>query len=188
MSLKKSNVASFVILAVLCIGLYNSAKYELDDYDQVVVTQFGKIVGKPKTVPGEYFKLPFIQETHYFPKHQFMDVSVSHMPSRDKKFITLKTKAYWKIADPVKYMQKLNSDNLAYSHARNSIGEAQRTVVTSYSLVDLVGDKASLPEFEDIDIGYDIQRETQTMAAKAFPEFGLELITLKMQATFPYVD
>ena len=54
----------FVVIAVIF-----SAAYTVDETEQVVITQFGKSVGKPKIEPGLYFKIPIIQVANYFPKN-----------------------------------------------------------------------------------------------------------------------
>ncbi|MGV7224748.1 MAG: hypothetical protein ACQ9MH_24920 [Nitrospinales bacterium] len=51
-------------LALLFIS-YANARFIVKDDEMVVMTQFGKLVGKTHKVPGEYFKIPFIQKTHY---------------------------------------------------------------------------------------------------------------------------
>jgi len=52
------------IVALLIVGflLAFASAYVVDETEQVVVTQFGKVVGKPKKMPGLYFKVPFIQQ------------------------------------------------------------------------------------------------------------------------------
>ena len=57
-----------VILLVAAVLVYNAA-YIVDETEQVVVTQFGRVVGEPKKEPGLFFKIPFIQNTNYFPKN-----------------------------------------------------------------------------------------------------------------------
>jgi membrane protease subunit HflC len=56
-------------VAVIAILFVFTAAYVVDETEQVVVTQFGKVVGKPKKEPGLYFKVPFIQNATYFPKN-----------------------------------------------------------------------------------------------------------------------
>ena len=64
----KSKLAILVV-AVAAILFVFTAAYVVDETEQVIVTQFGKVVGKPKTEPGLYFKIPFIQIATYFPKN-----------------------------------------------------------------------------------------------------------------------
>ena len=61
-----------VIVACIAIMMVYTSAYIVNETEQVVVTQFGRVVGTPKMVPGLYFKVPFIQEATYFPKNLLM--------------------------------------------------------------------------------------------------------------------
>ena len=65
--MKSKGIMLIVAVVVILIGFVSA--YIVDETEQVVVTQFGKVVGKPKTAPGLYFRIPFIQTTNYFPIH-----------------------------------------------------------------------------------------------------------------------
>ena len=58
-------------VAIIAIGIsvaYN-AMYIVTETEQVVVTQFGKVVGVPVKEPGLKFKMPFLQNANYFAKN-----------------------------------------------------------------------------------------------------------------------
>jgi len=57
-----------IIIAVLVIILFQGF-YVVDETQQVVITQFGRPIGKPKTEPGFNLMIPFIQKANYFPKN-----------------------------------------------------------------------------------------------------------------------
>lgn len=54
---------------IVVVIILSSALYVVDETEQVVITQFGKSIGKPKTDPGLYFKIPIIQQATYFAKN-----------------------------------------------------------------------------------------------------------------------
>ena len=54
----KSKLVILVVAAVAILFVFTAA-YTVDETEQVVVTQFGKVVGKPKKESGLYFKIPF---------------------------------------------------------------------------------------------------------------------------------
>ena len=56
------------LLLIVGVGVYQSA-YIVNETEQVVVTQFGRIIGSAVTTPGLKFKVPFIQQANYFPKN-----------------------------------------------------------------------------------------------------------------------
>jgi membrane protease subunit HflC len=183
--MKPSAIATFIIISALCIGLYYQAKFVVGDDDQAVVTQFGKVVGAAKNVPGEYFKIPFIQKVHYFRKNLFQDTSSMLVPTKDKKITKIQTLIQWKIVDPIKYMEKINSYNLTKRLMWQIIGEAQREWITTHDFGGLVGDVESRGEFEKLNIDYSVQFELQQKVASLFPKYGLELVVLKMECSYP---
>ena len=61
---------SWLLIVVVLIGiLVYSAAYTVDETQQVVITQFGRIVGEPVTTPGLHFKIPVIQKANVFNKN-----------------------------------------------------------------------------------------------------------------------
>ena len=60
--MKSKGIILIVVVLVCLIGFLSA--YVVDETEQAVVTQFGKVVGQPKTAPGLYFKIPFIR-AHY---------------------------------------------------------------------------------------------------------------------------
>ncbi len=66
--MKSKGPVIIIILLVAAVLIYQSA-YIVSETEQVVVTQFGRIVGDPVTSPGLKFKLPFIQNANFFPKN-----------------------------------------------------------------------------------------------------------------------
>ena len=74
-----------ILIALLVIGIvgYNSI-YTIDETEQVVITQFGKIVGDAKKEPGLKPKIPFIQKVNYFkksPTHMSGMIGLQHSQS-----------------------------------------------------------------------------------------------------------
>jgi membrane protease subunit HflC len=58
---KAMPVAIAVIIFLALIAAASSA-FIVDETQQVIITQFGKPVGKPILTPGIYFKIPIIQQ------------------------------------------------------------------------------------------------------------------------------
>ena len=93
-----------IVLIILALLLISGGVYTVDETEQVVVTQFGKVVGESKKDPGFYFKMPFIQNVNYFAKNlQGWDGDPGQIPTLDKTFIWVDTFARWKIVDPLKF-------------------------------------------------------------------------------------
>ena len=60
---------SLIVIIVIVVAVIYSAAYIVDETEQVVITQFGRIIGEPKKDPGLKFKIPIIQKANFFPKN-----------------------------------------------------------------------------------------------------------------------
>ena len=77
-----------IVVAIIALLVISGGVYTVDETQQVVVTQFGKVVGQPITEAGLRFKVPFIQNVNYFPKNlQEWDGDPGQIPTKDKTFI-----------------------------------------------------------------------------------------------------
>jgi len=82
----QNNKALLFIILVAFVGfVFINSAYVVDETQQTVVTQFQKVVGGPNTAPGLHFKIPFIQQVHYFPKNILdWDGDPGQIPTLDK--------------------------------------------------------------------------------------------------------
>ncbi len=193
-------------IAVMAIVLYASA-YVVDETEQAVVTQFGKVVSTPKEDPGLYFRIPFIQQTNYFPKNlQEWDGDPGQIPTLDKTYIWVDAFARWKITDPVKFFQTVNNTFSALGRLDDIIDPAVRNFITSYSLIEAVRkSNRELPLELEIGEEEDSQKKqamgtyaiktgreeiTKGILKQAQPKldkFGIELVDVKIKR-INYVD
>jgi membrane protease subunit HflC len=82
MKIKGIAIVGLIVLAVL---VYNAA-FTVDETEQAIVTQFGRIIGAPDTSPGLKFKIPFIQKANFFNKNILSwDGDPGQIPTLDKK-------------------------------------------------------------------------------------------------------
>jgi membrane protease subunit HflC len=191
----KSKGIILVVAAVVIALVYFSA-YVVDETEQVVVTQFGKVVGTPKQAPGLFFKLPFIQNTTYFPKNlQLWDGDPGQIPTLDKTYIWVDTFARWKIVDPIKFFQTVNNTIRAQGRLDDIIDPAVRNLVTENRLIEAVRQtNRELDTFESY--VEDVQKEqkyrvtigreeiTKQILEQAQPKlspFGIELVDVKVK-------
>jgi membrane protease subunit HflC len=187
----------FIVLLVVGIFVYQSA-YIVNETEQVVVTQFGRIIGSPVTSPGLKFKVPFIQRANYFPKNLLSwDGDPGQIPTLDKTFIWVDAFARWKIVDPVKFFQTVNNPFNAIGRLNDIIDPAVRDFITSNRLIEVV--RNSNRELDTYEIGREdeqtqrrpslevhigrqkitegILKESQPKLAK----FGIELVDVKIK-------
>ena len=142
-----------IIIAVLVVILGFTSAYIVDETEQVVVTQFGRVVGSPKLAPGLYFKIPFIQHTTYFPKNLLeWDGDPGQIPTLDKTYIWVDAFARWKIVDPVKFFHTVNNTVSAMGRLDDILDPAVRNFVTSYKLIESV--RKSNREMDTFEVGF----------------------------------
>ncbi len=189
-----------IIIGILAVALFTvfASAYVVDETEQVVVTQFGKVVGQPVIKPGLNFKVPFIQKATYFPKNlQSWDGDPGEVPTKDKVYIWVDIFAMWKIVDPVKYFQTVNNMTTALGRLDDIIGPSMRNLVTSYRLVESVrNSNRPMDTFEALEkqegqkvaSQYNIMkgrtRITRLMMAQAQPKlekFGIKLEDIKIK-------
>lgn len=190
-----------IVAAVAVVGLVLfTAAYVVDETEQVVVTQFGKVVGRPKTEPGLYFKLPVIQQATYFPKNlQHWDGDPGQIPTLDKTYIWVDAFARWKIVDPVKFFQTVNNVVGAQARLDNIIDPAVRNLITENRLIETV--RRTNRRLDTFEVGLEeMQRDeppvsvfmittgreriTEAIVAQAQPklnQFGIELVDVKLK-------
>jgi membrane protease subunit HflC len=183
------------ILVLAGFLLFNAA-YIVDETEQSVVTQFGKLVGTPKQTPGLYFKLPFIQHVSYFPKNLLQwDGDPGQIPTLDKTYLYVDTFARWKIVDPIKFFQTANNVVSARGRLDDIIDAAVRNFITSHSLIETV--RNSNRELDTFEVGLEdiVKRQTYTVSTgrekisqgileQAHPKlvpFGIELVDVKIK-------
>jgi modulator of FtsH protease HflC len=187
-----------LIIPALILGfiLYSCA-YVVDETEQVVLTQFGKAVGQPKTEPGLYFKIPIIQTANYFPKNLLeWDGDPGQIPTLDKTFLWVDAFARWKIVDPLKFFQTVNNTTGAQARLDDIIDAAVRNFITSYPLIETVRKtdrkldtfEVGLEEIQDervlrqITVGRtQIVKEILEQAQPKLEEFGIALVDVKIK-------
>ena len=186
-----------ILLIAATVMVYDSA-FTVSETEQVVITQFGRIVGESIRDPGLKFKLPFIQKAHIFNKNILeWDGEPGQIPTLDKTFIWVDAFARWRIVDPVKFFQTVNNRLNAMSRLNDIIDPAVRNFITSHKLIDAV--RKSNRELDTAEVGLEdlekkpqshygitIGREkiTQGILEQAQPkvdQFGIELVDVKIK-------
>lgn len=193
----KNKSLLLIAVAVIAFFIYGAA-YTVDETEQVVVTQFGRIVGEPITDPGLKFKIPFIQTANYFNKNLLeWDGDPGQIPTLDKTFIWVDAFARWKIVDPVKFFQTVNNRFNAVGKLNDIIDPAVRNFITSHHLIEAV--RSSNRELDTEEVGLDDsfrktrvyfqvdvgrQKINQGILEQAQPKltpFGIELVDVKIK-------
>jgi modulator of FtsH protease HflC len=137
--MKGISLVAAAIVALLALIVLSSALFTVQETEQVVITQFGKPVGKPITTPGLKMKVPFVQTVHAFEK-RFLewDGDPNQIPTKDKRFIWVDSYARWRITDPLKFFQRLHDEQGAQSRLDDILDGETRNTIAKHQLIDLV--------------------------------------------------
>lgn len=165
-----------IIMVIIPVGM-SLCTYEVQENQFAVVTKLGKI-SRVKSETGLFLKVPFIESVRYVPKDiQIYDIRPSDVTTKDKKSMIADNFIMWRVTDPVKYVQTLNS---AKSEAENRVSVAAynstKNTISSMSQDDLMAARgenltSTLTKEANSDIsGYGIEILQVTLKSLDLPD------------------
>jgi len=201
----KKVITTIVVCLVIFIGIMVAGPlYVVNEGEQAVIVQFGKITSVVTTA-GLKLKIPFIDEVVRYPKKiMAWDGEARVMPTAERQFIFVDVTARWKISDPKKFYESINTVDAAYSKLAEIIDSEVRTVVAENPLHEsvrnsnIIMERSTGPESLGLGEGIEVEiistsgqsssfdpvvRGRRQLAElilarsrRAVPEFGIELI------------
>ncbi len=193
---KNKIIAGIVVLLALIV--FFSSAYIVNETQQVIITQFGDPVGGAVTEPGLHFKLPIIQDAHFFEK-RFLewDGDENQVPTSDKRFIWVDTYARWQIESPLLFYQRVRDERGAQARLDDILDGETRNVIANHPLVEIVRSTNRTPiavldtidkdeELEEVfpEIGFGRDSLTRVILEKASErtkELGILLLDLRFK-------
>ncbi|MBP6603335.1 MAG: protease modulator HflC [Verrucomicrobiales bacterium] len=199
--MKKSGFGCLAALAlVLLLLVATGAFFTVKEGEQVIVTQFGKLVREPITKPGLKFKIPSIQKVNYFDKRILeWDGRTTEMPTKDKTYIIVDTYARWTIVDPMTYFEKLRDEISAQSRLDDILGSETRNTVAKHELIEIIRTTKERNVQVDKDLAEAdktgtigklipikkgrvlLEKEIYDTAKTKLSEFGIELLDIRFK-------
>ncbi|HOM22685.1 MAG TPA: protease modulator HflC [Termitinemataceae bacterium] len=203
----RSLITTLIIIVVLGIAfLLAGPFYTIEEGEQAVVVQLGKIVAV-HTNAGLHIKTPFLDDVVKYPRRiMAWDGEPQRIPTKENQFIWVDTTARWKIADPRKFYESIQTMEATYSRLDDIIDSAVRTVIAENWLRETVRnsnrirqnkaeeienfelgseqDAGQLSAFTRSDVTYEVVQkgrrklaeEILQRARQTVPEYGIELI------------
>ena len=106
--------AAVIIVLLIALLVFKVCTYTVAPNENVIITQFGKPIGKPVTTAGLHFKLPFIQQVNRLDVriHEWDGQAVA-MPTRDKLYVIVDSFGRWQISDPLLWFTRLRDERSA---------------------------------------------------------------------------
>jgi modulator of FtsH protease HflC len=195
--MKNTHLIILFVIGLAGLALFSSI-YIVDETEQVVVTQFRRVVGEPVTEPGLHFRIPILHEPNFFPKNiQSWDGEPGEIITQDKTYIWVDTFARWRIIDPVAFITNTRNMPTAQSRLSEIINPAVRDAITSHRLIEAVRnsnrkmiplDEMEIEPLEGEAVNYVIEtgrarltREIVLASQPRLENFGIELLDVKIK-------
>lgn len=165
----KSIVIVVAIILVLAVGGSSIVITNRNEYN--LIRQFGKVV-KVVDREGISFKVPFVQEAASLPKEILLyDLTPSDIITKEKKTMISDSYVLWRITDPLKFAQSLNS---SMTNAENRINTAvynatKNTIGSMYQDEVISGRDGELAETVIASVGSNLS------------QYGIELLAFEMK-------
>ena len=199
-----------VLGAIVVLGfLAYNACFVVNMNQLAVVTRLGEPIRKPIIEAGLKLKVPFIENVIFFEKRIIKWYGRPNpIPTKEKNLIYIDTMARWRIKDPLLFLQRVGSVETGQSRIDNIIDSVVRDHVSKNYLVELVRSEgwevskqrlleAGIQEYQMITgqgkgMGAEesagplrkgrekITREMLADGARQFPEFGMELLDIRI--------
>jgi membrane protease subunit HflC len=144
-------------------------------------------------------KLPFVQEVRRFEKRLLIwDGDPNQVPTKGREFIWVDTTARWRIADAKKFLENVASEEGAQSRLNDILDSVVRDQVSSSELVELVRSASwevpaeealkEIPKEREEELKREIARGREeitrtilTEAQKIIPQYGIELVDVRIK-------
>jgi membrane protease subunit HflC len=182
-----------VILVAVGVTVWDGF-FILPEGRQAVITQFGAPVGEPVREAGLKFKTPFIQVVQYFDKRVLIwDGDPNQIPTNDKTFVYMDNTARWRIADPLRFLQAVGTEQRANSLLNDIIAGTVRDLVNKNDLIEIIRSSDWSPEFmaatvqsRDMIVPPKVGRDkisgmVLAEASKVTPQYGIELLDVMLK-------
>lgn len=156
-----------VVLLLLIIG--SSCIVVTQENEYTLIRQFGK-VDHVVSEAGISFRIPFIQTVDKLPKQTLLyDLSSSDVITGDKKTMITDSYILWRITDPLKFAQTLNSSiSNAEGRLDTIVYNATKNIISSMSQEDVIS-------------GRDGELSAAVMASigDSLSQYGIELLAFE---------
>ncbi|MHC4325355.1 MAG: protease modulator HflC, partial [Planctomycetota bacterium] len=158
--MEKKLISAIVIIVILA-GVLAASLFTVDETEQAIVFQLGKFVKEVKQ-PGLHFKIPLIQTAHKF-EARVLEYDAAEKPiiTQDKKHLDIDNYARWKITDPLKFYQTVETefgaqgrlDDIVFSELREELARHTLTEIVSVNRSQIMDKVAEQCDQKTADYG-----------------------------------
>jgi len=134
--MKKWIIIAVLVIAALIVA--SMSLYTVGEAEQVVIVEFGRVVGDPVDAPGLHAKLPW-QDARRFEKRWLeWDGDPNQITTLDKRYIYIDVFARWRIVEPLVFIEKLRDESSAQGRLDDIIDSAIRNVIANHNLIEAI--------------------------------------------------
>jgi len=130
-------VGGSALLIVLVV--FMSATFVVQQTEQALVFRFGSVARPPIENPGIYFKVPFIENVVTIDKRILdLELPQQEVIAADQKRLVVDAFTRYRITDPLRFFQSVNSVAGANLRLTSIVNSAVRTILAEASLTAVV--------------------------------------------------
>ena len=161
-----------IIGALILLMLLSGALFTVHQTQQALVLQFGE----PKRVitqPGLHFKAPIVQDVFYYDS-RILDLDPPSMDLSlvDQRRINVDAFARYRIVDPLKFFQSVQTEAAFRDRFGNILNSAVRDTLGRAELPDVLGEKRPV-----------LMRQITDEVRRRAAEFGIEVLEVRIGRT-----
>jgi membrane protease subunit HflC len=125
----------FIIFFVISLIALSDSAFIVNQGEQAIVLQFGKIVSEEILDAGLHFKIPFIDKAHYFEKKVLgFSSELREAIAADQKRVLVDTYTKYKISDPLVFYQSVRNERNLALRISPIVESATREAIAKVSL------------------------------------------------------
>ncbi len=168
---QKSGVGKWIVLGVVVFVLFvlsQTCMVVTYQNEYKLVKQFGR-VEKIVSEPGLSFKIPFIQTVDTLPKEMLVyDLLPSEVITEDKKAMVCDCYVLWRISDPQKFIQTLNSRSYAEDRINTTVYNAVKNAISSMEQSEVVSGRDG-----------ELSEKITTNIGTSMDQYGIDLVSVE---------
>ena len=132
-------LAALVVALVLAL----SSLFQVNQTEQVLLTQFGRPVGNIITEPGLHAKVPFVQTVITFDRRLLdYEVPAEEVILNDQRRLVVDSFVRFRITDPLKYYQTVGAaENAIQARLSTVVSSALRDVLSQETLLNVLSNQ-----------------------------------------------
>lgn len=168
---QKSGAGKWVVLGIVAFVLFvlsQTCFVVTYQNEYKLIKQFGK-VEKIVFEPGLSFKIPFIQTVDTLPKEMLVyDLQPSDVITMDKKTMVCDSYVLWRISDPQKFIQTLNSKIYAEDRINTTVYNAMKNVISSMEQTEVISGRDGA-----------LSQKIRDNIGTSMEQYGIDLISVE---------